>query len=87
MVASGETQISLTGMAGGLRHNIEAQLREAEGIDEGIDHPHRIVGADRLVEPLRKECRLIAVLPLHESRHASPRSGTASQTNGARRLR
>ena len=53
----------IAGTTGGLRHNVEAQLREVEGIDEGIDHTHRIVGANRLVEPFGKECRLIAIPP------------------------
>ena len=62
----------IAGTTGGLRHNVEAELSEVEGIDEGIDHAHRIIGANRLVESLRKKYRLIAVPPLDESRHAKP---------------
>lgn len=64
----------IAGTTGRLRQDIEAQFLQIESIDEDIDHTHRIVGADRLVEPLRKERRLIAVAPFDKSRHASPRS-------------
>src|SRR5204863_4913467 len=70
----------IAGSASRLRLNVEADLRQIESIDEGIHHPHWIIGFDRLVEPLGKKRRLIAVPPLDESRHASPRSQLRNHT-------
>jgi len=43
-------------------------------------HAHRIFGLDRLVKPLRKQFRLIAVTPLNKWRHASPRLQSRDHT-------
>ena len=59
--------------AGGLRGDVEAQLFQIKSIDKGVDHPHRIVCADRLVKTLRKQRRLIAIPALHKPLHACPR--------------
>jgi hypothetical protein len=47
----------------------EAQSLEIEFIDEGVDHPHRIVLRDMVVLTFRQEQRLPAVLASDETGH------------------
>jgi len=70
----------IAGTTGGLRHNVEAELSDVEGIDEGIDHAHRIIGANRLVESLRKKYRLIAARPSMNRAMPSPRLHSRNHT-------
>ncbi len=59
-------------------HLREAKLRQIQAVDEGIDHPHRIVAAHRLVERLRKQDHLLARLA-RLMRHGGVPSGHPSR--------
>ena len=55
------------------RNTIKAELGQIERIDKGIDHPHRIIDVDLVVQSLGKQRRLPPIGPLDEPRHPIPR--------------
>ena len=48
---------------------IEAQFAQIERLDEGIDHPHRVVFVDVVFQPIREQKPLGAINAIHKSLH------------------
>jgi hypothetical protein len=59
---------------------IEAERRQVQHVDEGIDRTHRIVRVDIVVDAFRKERGLTAIQPFYEALHGSPRSQCGNHT-------
>ena len=58
-----------------LRHNArEPQRRQVQLVDEHVDHPDRVVLRHIVIQILRKQNALPAVLTLDEATHRKPRS-------------
>jgi hypothetical protein len=63
----------IVGPAGRRRlDSFELELGKIERTDEGVDHAHRIVFADKVIEPLGRPGRLPAIRPRHEPLHQFP---------------
>src|SRR6267378_6116190 len=54
----------------------EAELSQVKLINEDIDRPDRIVIAQIVIQPLRKQSALAAIIAHHKARHQSPRQIT-----------
>jgi hypothetical protein len=59
----------------------EAQGYQIELIDEGVDHPHRIVLRDIVVQAFGQKQRLPAVFAFDEARHRGLRERGQSLSN------
>ena len=54
------------------RDPFEPELGKIERIDEGIDHPNRIVLVDPVIEAFGKQCALTAIRTLRQSAPSDP---------------
>src|SRR5258708_33915561 len=54
----------------------EAERSQVKLINEDIDRPDRIVIAQIVIQPLRKQSALAAIIAHHKARHQSPRQIT-----------
>ena len=54
------------------RNPAKAQAAEIKLLNKDIDHPHRIVFANPIIQPLRKQSALAAVFTLNETLHQKP---------------
>src|ERR1700730_12023526 len=54
------------------QHPLEAQCRQVQPADEGIDHANRIILDHIIVEAIAKEDHLLAVFALHATLHSNP---------------
>ena len=52
---------------------IEPEVAEFQRIDEHIDRPNRIALVDPIIKAFREQRRLLAIRPLNETLHTSPR--------------
>lgn len=59
------------------RRNHEAELTQIEFVDEGVDHPRRVVFVDVVIQATRQERRLTAILTLDEAAHQHLRHATS----------
>src|SRR6202045_2280050 len=54
-------------------HTVKAQRPEIQLIDKHVDHPHRVVLGNVVIQILGKQNALYTVFPLNEARHLTPR--------------
>src|SRR6201988_553107 len=53
-------------------HTVKAQLPEIQLIDKHVDHPHRVVLSNVVIQILGKQNALYTVFNLDEARHLTP---------------
>src|ERR1700720_4959610 len=53
-------------------HTVKAQRPEIQLIDEHVDHPHRVVLSNEVIQILGKQNALYTVFTLNEARHLTP---------------
>src|SRR6266853_749432 len=53
-------------------HTVKAQRPEIQLIDKHVDHPHRVVLSNVVIQILRKQNALYTVFTLDEARHLTP---------------
>src|ERR1700736_4611665 len=54
-------------------HTVKAQRPEIQLIDKHVDHPHRVVLSNVVIQILGKQNALYTVFTLDEARHLTPR--------------
>src|SRR5882757_627178 len=54
-------------------HTVKAQRPEIQLIDKHVDHPHRVVLSNEVIQILGKQNALYTVFTLNEARHLTPR--------------
>src|ERR1700732_3151022 len=54
-------------------HTVKAQRPEIQLIDKHVDHPHRVVLSNVVIQILGKQHALYTVFALNEARHLTPR--------------
>src|SRR3981081_2363215 len=54
-------------------HTVKAQSPEIQLIDKHVDHPHRVVLSNVVIQILGKQNALSTVFTLDEARHLTPR--------------
>src|ERR1700730_3532627 len=54
-------------------HTVKAQRPEIQLIDKQVDHPHRVVLSNEVIQILGKQNALYTVFTLNEARHLTPR--------------
>src|ERR1700730_6474745 len=54
-------------------HTVKAQRPEFQLIDKLVDHPHRVVLSNEVIQILGKQNALYTVFTLNEARHLTPR--------------
>src|ERR1700731_1494576 len=54
-------------------HTVKAQRPEIQRIDKHVDHPHRVVLSNVVIQILGKQNALYTVFTLNEARHLTPR--------------
>src|SRR3977135_1651829 len=54
-------------------HTVKAQRPEIHLIDKHVDHPHRVVLSNVVIQIFRKQNALSTVFTLDEARHLTPR--------------
>src|ERR1700719_2745676 len=54
-------------------HAVKAQRPEIQLIDKHVDHPHRVVLSNVVIQILGKQNALYTVFTLDEARHLTPR--------------
>src|ERR1700726_2259278 len=54
-------------------HTVKAQRPEIQLIDKHVDHPHRVVLSNVVIQILGKQNALYTVFTLNEARHLTPR--------------
>src|SRR5580704_3971515 len=54
-------------------HTVKAQRPEIQLIDKHVDHPHRVVLSNVVIQILGKQNALSTVFTLDEARHLTPR--------------
>ena len=53
-------------------HTVKAQRPEIQLIDKHVDHPHRVVLSNVVIQILGKQNALYTVFTLNEARHLTP---------------
>src|ERR1700675_1789052 len=53
-------------------HTVKAQRPEIQLIDKHVDHPHRVVLSNEVIQILGKQNALYTVFALNEARHLTP---------------